>query len=419
MSASIQPKRMGPARKTPLKMRDAPVAVAAAAAAPAEEVLDRHQLCVEILVEGFVQSYVDFFYLTHRPDPHPDPNDETAEREIDVPAEEMLFIRDNLTRAESARRHGETATVYDCYNNLARYFQNIDDCKTGIYFHEKCLEIARLTQDKLGEMRANHSLGLAHQSIKSTASAIMYHERHLTLATEAAHADEQKGANAELLHVYRKAAEELEATNDFGGAIAFHEKCLASSTVAGERGSEGKANYAIGCAYVVLKEARRAVSFLNAYLKICKELEDLEGEGKACSALAAAYQALAAAGDDGAEGGGAEGGGEAASVANLQRFLDIATKTDDLIAQGQACCNLAVICNKQGDFAKAVEYFEQNFDVARQTVAAGKGDRSLLDTARINLGVARGNAQMKAYIGVINYDISALLRWKNRRVKFT
>ena len=419
MASAIQPKRMGPARKTPLKMREAPLAAAdaVAAVAPTEEVLDRHQLCVEILVEGFVQSYVDFFYLTHRPDPHPDPNDETAEREIDVPAEEMLFIRDNLTRAESARRHGETATVYDCYNNLARYFQNIDDCKTGIYFHEKCLEIARLTSDRLGEMRANHSLGLAHQSIKSTSSAIMYHERHLALATEAAHVDEQTAANAELLRVYRKAAEELEAGTpaDFGGAIAFHEKCLASSKVAGERGSEGKANYAIGCAYIVLKEPQRAVVFLEAYLRICKELEDLEGEGKACSALAAAHQALVAQG--GAEGGA--DGGESASVRNLQRFLDIATKTDDLIAQGQACCNLGVICNKAGKFSKAVEYFEQNFDVARQTVAAGKGDRSLLDTARINLGVARGNAAMKAYIGVINYDISALLRWKNRRVKFT
>jgi hypothetical protein len=52
-----------------------------------------------------------------------DPHDEGKEKEVDVPVEEMLFIRDNLTRAESARRHGETTQVYDCYNNLARYFQ--------------------------------------------------------------------------------------------------------------------------------------------------------------------------------------------------------------------------------------------------------------------------------------------------------
>ena len=66
-----------------------------------------------------------------------------------------------------------------------------------------------------------------------------------------------------------------------------------------------------------------------------------------------------------------------------------------------------------------MEYFEQNFEVARRTVAAGKGDRSVIDTARINLGVARGNAQMQSYIGIINYDVAALLRWKNRRIKFS
>eukprot|EP00965_Chrysotila_dentata_P249876 6209122-Pleurochrysis_carterae.AAC.3 len=29
---------------------------------------DKQALCVDILVNGYVQAYVDFFYLTHRPD---------------------------------------------------------------------------------------------------------------------------------------------------------------------------------------------------------------------------------------------------------------------------------------------------------------------------------------------------------------
>lgn len=36
--------------------------------------------------------------------------------EIVVPNREMLFIRDNLVEAESARRRGDTATVYKAYN---------------------------------------------------------------------------------------------------------------------------------------------------------------------------------------------------------------------------------------------------------------------------------------------------------------
>jgi hypothetical protein len=88
--------------------------------------------------------------------------------------------------------------------------QNVDDSKTGIYFYEKCLEISRLTMDKLGEMRANHSLGLAHQSINNTSNAIAYHERHLDLAREVVNSEEELVANTELVRVYRKRAEDQE-----------------------------------------------------------------------------------------------------------------------------------------------------------------------------------------------------------------
>ena len=81
--------------------------------------------------------------------------------------------------------------------------------------------------DKLGEMRANHSLGLAHQSIKNTSNAITYHERHLALAQSIANKEEEDIANTELVKVYRKKAEEMEASKDYRKAITFHEKCLA------------------------------------------------------------------------------------------------------------------------------------------------------------------------------------------------
>ena len=79
----------------------------------ADEGVDRRRLCEAILQDGFVQSYVDFFYLTHRPDPTLD-GLETGDRstEIVVPPSEMLYIRDKLTAAEQSRRQGETALVY-------------------------------------------------------------------------------------------------------------------------------------------------------------------------------------------------------------------------------------------------------------------------------------------------------------------
>lgn len=51
----------------------------------------------------------------------------------------MQFIRDNLTKAEEARRKGDTPNVYNSYSNLALYFQSneVNDPKTGVYFYEK------------------------------------------------------------------------------------------------------------------------------------------------------------------------------------------------------------------------------------------------------------------------------------------
>lgn len=49
--------------------------------------------------------------------------------------------------------------------SLAQYYQDMNDPRTGVYFHEKCLEISRLTADKGGEMNANHRLGVAYEKM--------------------------------------------------------------------------------------------------------------------------------------------------------------------------------------------------------------------------------------------------------------
>lgn len=68
--------------------------------------------CLDILCGGYVQSFVDFFYLTHRPDPNPGPGAESAPPEIHVSGEDMTFMRSKLTRAEAARRIGASHIMF-------------------------------------------------------------------------------------------------------------------------------------------------------------------------------------------------------------------------------------------------------------------------------------------------------------------
>jgi hypothetical protein len=54
------------------------------------------------------------------------------------------------------------------------------------------------------------------------------------------------------------------------------------------------------------------------------------------------------------------------------------------------------LCTKQhGDTAKAVEFFEKNYEIARAT-----GDRTLIDAARINLGMSKGKVDLSKYMSV-------------------
>jgi tetratricopeptide (TPR) repeat protein len=103
-----------------------------------------------------------------------------------------------------------------------------------------------------------------------------------------------------------------------------------------------------------------------------------------------------------------------AALTFLQSFLQLAQASGKPQAQAEACCSLGVLYNQQGDFANAVQYLEQFFELARSI-----GDKALLDKARTYLGIARGNAVLPAYMHVVTHDLDALLRWKTRRLPFS
>jgi len=290
--------------------------------------------------------------------------------------------------------------VYGAYSRLAHHYHSVRDSRTSVYFYEKCLELARLTDDRAGEMAANHDLGLIHQSMQDFKVAARYHERHLDLAVTAEASQEENVAARELVKVYRQLAEGHESTEEYTVAVELYQKCLNVARLAVERSAEGLANYRLGRTYVILGEQQKAISYLEDYETICEDLQDREGLGQAHAALAAAYQAMQ--NDDRA-------------LAYLKSCLEVATETENLVAQGEACCSLGVIYNKRAEYDRAVEYFDRNFEIARATVASGRGSTSMVDVSRVYLGMAKGNAMIGQYLHIISHDFRALLSWKTRR----
>ena len=60
-----------------------------------------------------------------------------------------------------------------------------------------------------------------------------------------------------------------------------------------------------------------------------------------------------------------------------------------------------------------MSYLEKFFDMARKLP-----DRRALDTARVNLGVARGALNMSKYMSLVDSDLVSLIQWKNARVPY-
>mmetsp|Transcript_6427 Transcript_6427/g.18136 ORF Transcript_6427/g.18136 Transcript_6427/m.18136 type:complete len:473 (-) Transcript_6427:2431-3849(-) len=363
---------------------------------------DKSTICQDILVEGYVQSFVDFFYLTHQADAGGDPSTDAAKSEQpELSLEDLRFLKDTLIAAEEARRQGSTPSVFASYEALAQYYQARDDPKTGIYFYERCLEISKLTGDPRGEMRANHRLGNSYSSSGDFSTAKQYHERSLALAHAQGEDEEVKLAFGSLVGIYRQIGESLEKEGSYGDSIAEYEKCLEAARRAGNISDEGDASYRLGRVHCRNDNAQQALSYLATFDKICQELKDLEGQGKAQAALASAFETI---------------GDHDKCVECLQKFMDIATRSEDLSSQAEACRALGIIYHRRGEFHSAVNLFEKNFSLCRSMASSGMGSPALLDSSRILVGLARGNARLKEHIFEITSDLSSLLDWKLAKV---
>lgn len=357
---------------------------------PPESVSDKQSLCVSILVDGYVNSFVDFFYLTHRAD--------DDAKKASLTEERMVFIKDNLTIAEKAHRRGDSSKVLGAYESLAKFFQENADYKTAIYFFEKTLDISESMDDLPRQGNANLNLGLTHDYMGDTSTAIKFHERHLQLAIETEDKKRLQQANKELVESYRRYAEEHEKKGDNEKAVVLYKKCLTAAVDARDLRSEGMATYRLGVACGAINDKTASIEYHQRYLEICKKIGDQLGEGAACAALAHAFKDV---------------GDTKLAIRYLEKYLDIATRNKQDVAKAEACAALGSIFSDIQDHERAVQYFEKTFEIAK-----GVGDRKLTDSARINLGMARGNMHMLNYMEVVNDNLPALLKWKTRRVNF-
>jgi tetratricopeptide (TPR) repeat protein len=368
--------------------------------------------CEQLLTGGFVQSYVDFFHLTHRNDPTVVDPTHTGQK-IHVSLKDMIFIRDNLVMAEAERRQGNTSGVYAAFNRLADFYETQQaDYPTSIFFHEKCLDVATMTSDVRAEMAANHALGCVYQKLRNNSAAARHHEQHEALASSLEVFDEVVRASSQLYRVYTLLAEEAlaaegDADANAESALLLYQRSLAAASKSMDKASEGEANAKIGMLLLRMGRTEESVKFLRQQSQIAADNGNPESRCRACSALALAYDALGQADK---------------ALAELMLVSTISEQAGDVMLQSQANRALGTLYSKVGKLQESVAALTRHFSLLKgilakkaEIEAAAHLTGRDLDLARVYVGVAKGNLQMGSVLLSIQFDFNALLNWKLSR----
>jgi len=361
--------------------------------------LDKQELCIDLLMVGCVQSFVDFFYITHRKEPAPSENtspDQQEKKDVSIPEETLIFLKETLESAESARRAKNYQRCFESYNSLAEYFEKVQDLKSAKYFYQRCADVAAEVDARESISKANLNLGACEEQAGQWRSAMQFHERALNLATSADSLPLQIKSASRLTHVYQVLAEQCEKEGRDGDATELYERCLNCATLSKDATLEGTAAHRLGLSKHKTGHHERAIELQKNYLDICRMQDDRVGESAARAALAQAYEAIGNTGE---------------AIKQLENLLNVASEAGELKAQASACLNLGILYNGRGDHEKSVELLEQHFDLVRQI-----GDRRLIDSARVVLGMVRGNGKLKSFIDLVNNDLEKLLKWKSKRM---
>lgn len=375
---------------------------------PVTAMSTEEEFCQDLLVEGYVQSFVDFYHLTHRADPNI--TDGSNAKIINTP-EDMSFIRNNLVLAELSRRQGNIIGVYTAYNKLAGSYKKKRDWKTAIFFQKKCLEVAQLTTDLKAEMSANHTLGEVYQQMGEYGDARLRHERHEEIAVSIESADDIIAANVELHKVYLVIAQRLEQEQASDEALKMYEMCLGASIKCTDLAAQGEANGKIGNLLLQRGDAAGALPYLEQHSEISTNIGDTEARCRACSSLAWALDSL---------------GEDKRALAELSLVHSISEQAGDAYLQSQACRALGTLYSKVGQLKEAVSVLQRHFELVKAiTSSAGREEGTTsslvtikdLELARVFVGISKGNLLMNSYMFAINFNMNSLLDWKLSRAE--
>ena len=354
----------------------------------------KFDVCIDTLMKGCVNAFVQAFSLSHR---DPVCIDELAQTFFSIPDSRLPWVQEYLMSVEIKRRKSDFRGALDDSLKLAQYFEEVRDHEQAAKHHRIALQHCADSLNRQLEGEAHEAFGLFLERRKNISEAILHHETRLRLAEVSGDAPAKLIACKNLVRVYLLRGEELQIASQMNDAKLQYEKAVGVAKSCGDAASEAQAYAALGNVTVLLGDLQKALDYQKRFLVVSREAKSVHGESAASLKVAQLQEQL---------------GQTSEAVSSLKSALTLAEQTDDLRSICEACHQLGKAYKTMGDSMKSVHYFRESFRVARDI-----GETQLVNSSRVALGFALGEHYFaaasgnKGFVSVVCNDMPAQLDW--------
>ncbi|CAG5132126.1 unnamed protein product, partial [Candidula unifasciata] len=293
-------------------------------------------------------------------------------------------------------------TLSAIYSQLGNAYFYLQDYGKALEYHKHDLNLARTTNDKIGEAKASGNLGNTLKVIGRFDEAIVYCLKHLEISREMEDKVGEARALYNLGNVYHAKGKHLgrhgnqdpgeftqEVKDCLQKAVQFYDENLELVKTLGDRAAEGRACGNLGNTHYLLGNFADAIVYHEQRLSIAKEFGDKAAERRAYTNLGNSHIFL--------------GDFEVASEC-YKKCLQIAKQLGDRALEAQACYSLGNTYTLMGDFETSIKYHQCHLSIAQELfdrVGEGRACWSLG-----NASSAMGNHKMAVQYASRHLEIS-------------
>ena len=354
----------------------------------------RFDACIDALMNGCIDAFVQVFTLSHR---DPVCVDELARTTFSIPDDALPWVQERLVVAEMARRRSEFYEVLHERMELAQYFEQHGDKVEAVRQHQVALAAASESLDRVLEGEAHENIALLYERLDRLSEALAHYETRDRLADVSGDAETKQRAAHHLIRVYMAQGERALTDSRYTDALAFYDKAVECAKSAGDGEAEAKAYSALGNVTVLLGDIQKALEYQQRFLVVAREAHDGHGESVAALQVAKLHDTL---------------GQRPEAIESLKVALEVAETNHDVLAINEACKQLGTTYRNMGQNLKAVHYYKEHFRVSRDI-----GELSTIESARISLGFALGEhhfthaGNRRGFLSVVCDDLAGQLAW--------